>query len=231
MEINKLALTEGGVFTNLTLAPNPTFPENGNLGQLTSIDGKFYHHDASMWRNIPSKQDVLDLINDRLTNGKFISFKTLLNSRVWINGRGGGNFWAQNGFALTAVTVGVGVNTLPMLYYDPADYPVGTKFRVSINTSVNAANTSPTTVVTIGFCKVLRPASAGGAGNLVIYTPESPDVVNMEFLSLPARSMQNHVTEEFFMPNEPGLYAFRIQLSTSNNSSTCHYDINLQAKY
>jgi len=230
MKIGKLAFAEGGVFQNITLKPDTVFPENGNVGQLHSRNGGFCHHDGTDWQVIPTKETVEELIALKLSNGKIPAFKNLLNARAWINGRGGGNFWPQNNVAVTAVTVGVGVSNLPVFWYDPADYPAGTKFRVAVNVAVNAANTSSTTIVTVGFCKVLRPADLGGGANLVIYTPDT-DVVNMEFLSIPARTLENFRTAEFTMPAEAGLYAFRIQLSTSNNSSTAHYDMNLQAKF
>lgn len=230
MKIGKLVFAEGGVFENITLLPSVDFPSNGNVGQLHSQNGKFCHHDGTDWQVIPTKESVQELITLKLSNGKLPAFRTLLNVRTWINGRGGGNFWPQNNVVVTSVTAGVGVSNLPVFWYDPADYPAGTKFRVAVNVAVNAANTSSTTIVTVGFCKVLRPTGSAGGSNLVIYTPDT-DVMSIDFLSIPARTLENFRTDEFTMPAEAGLYAFRIQLSNSNNSSTAHYDMNLQAKF
>lgn len=237
MKINgDLVFTEGGGIHNLTLASGTTLPETASLGELHTLYGTqglpagFYQHDGTDWINIPSLDAIQELIDIRLNGGNFPTFKTLFNVRTMLSARGASTMWVLNGISPIAVASGIGNMVLPVFWYDPAILPVGTKFRLSINAAVNGSNTSATTVLKVGLCKVLRPVDSGGGTSVVIYTPEFPDVINHDFVALPAKSLINVRTAEFEMPAEAGLYAFYMLLTASMNTSSTHYDLSLQAK-
>lgn len=238
MKINgDLIFTDGEGIQNLTLASSPNFPETTTLGEVYSLYGSqslpagFYQHDGTDWINIPSIEAIHELIAIRLNGGSLPAFKTLFNVRLMVNALAGGTYWALNGITPILTTTGIGTGNLPVFWYDPAEYSVGTKFRLSLNAAVNNTATSDTVTATIGLCKVLRPDGSGGGSNLVIYTPETPAVMSHDFISLAAKALFNIRTEEFLMPVEAGLYAFYVNLSGTMNTSTTHYDLSLQAKY
>lgn len=237
MKINgDLVFPDGGGIQNLTIASSPDLPETTTLGEVHSLYGAptlpdgFYQHNGNAWNNIPTLDDIHDLIDAHVNNASFPSFKTFLNVRMMVNNLAGGTYWALNGIAPVLTTAGVGSGVLPVFWYDPAIFPVGAKFRLSINAAVNNAATSGTVTATLGLCKVLRPAGSGGVSGAVIYTPDSPATISQGFISLPARSFFNTRTAEFEMPAEAGLYAFYLNLSGTMNASTTHFDISLQAK-
>lgn len=237
MKINgDLIFTDGEHIQNLTLASSPNFPDSPSLGEVYSLYGAqslppgFYQHNGTDWVNIPSIEAIHALIAIHLNGGNSPTFKTLFNVRMMVNALVGGTYWALNGITPTLTTTGIGVGNLPVFWYDPAIFPVGMKFRLSISAAVNNTATSDTVTATIGMCKVLRPEDSGGGANLVIYTPETPAIVSHDFISLPVKALLNVRTEEFLMPSEAGLYAFYLNLSDTMNASTTHYDISLQAK-
>ena len=244
MKVNgNLILVEGGVVENLTLPSGADFPANGSLGELFILsatelenmaDG-FYHHDGIAWRNLPTLAEVVALVNSiEVVEGQepFTAFRPLLNARTMVQQSiAAGDYWVNDGLSLSVVGVGIGVGALPLFYYDPADYPVGTKFRLSVNINQNNAAGSGANTLTVGTCKVARPAGSGGSTNVVIYTPDGVDVMSVSLNAIPAKASYNSVSAEVSMPAEAGFYAFRINNSATSNASATHLDITLQAKY
>jgi hypothetical protein len=243
MKVNgNLILVEGGVIENLTLPSGGTFPANSNLGELYTLseselegmaDG-FYHHDGTAWQNLPTLVEVTALV-DAIVVGPsepFISFKPVFNTRTMITSSlAAGSYWALESVAMVATTVGVGTPVLPLFYYDPADYAVGTKFRLAVNINQNETAGSASNNISVGVCEVLRPASGGGGTNVVIYEAAPADKANVQFTALASRATLNMVSTEIEMPVTAGFYAFRVTMSAANSASATHLDITLQAEY
>jgi hypothetical protein len=239
MKVNgNITIVEGGVVHNLTLPSSPTFPENGSRGELFSLAGHadpttwpdgFYHHDGTTWKHVPNLTKVQELIAAAL-GGVAARFRPVLNVSTLVGAQGIGSYWAMPNVVVLSITGTLTTIPLNLFYYDPADYPAGTKFRI---TAAYSQNNSPTATIdfTIGLRKVGKPSTTGGTGTQMIYLADASDVANVvQAGGIGSKAMGRIVSAEFEMPNVAGHYGFVITLSNTNSNAGTHWDLTLQAK-
>lgn len=236
MKVNgDLVIVEGGKVVNLTLPDGTTFPANGNLGELFSLHGHsdqttnpdgLYHHNGTAWKNIATLDQVKALVGG---GGSTPYFRPMLRVATLIGALGIGTYWAVPNIAALAVT-GTLTSTLNLIYLDPADFPAGTKLRMSATYSQN--NTASAAIdFTVGLRKVGKPSTTGGTGQQMIYQADASDVNSVTLTGgIASKAMGRMVSTEFDIP-AAGFYTFVITLSNSNNGSGTHWDMVLQAKY
>jgi len=238
MDVHGLDIVEGGVIENLTVDSGATLPANGARGELFVSVGNadqdlhpdgLHFHDGAAWDNLPTVAQVESLINDALGAGSEKYFQTVFNIRTLVGANGLGNYWAVSDSAVLAVSGAFNAIVMSSFWYDPADYPLGTKFRLSV--TANQSNTASSMIVDVGLCKVLRPSTTGGATTQMIYTPDTPDVAAVVVPALLSKTQTNYYTEEFTMPSEAGQYCFHLNLRNTNGNAGTHYEMRLQAKY
>ena len=237
MKVNgDLVIVEGGVVKNLTLPSDSTFPSNGSRGELFSVHGHadsttypdgLYHHNGTAWDNIASLDQVKALI---ASGGATPRFRPHMRLSTIVTSQGIGTYWALPNLTVVAIASALGTTPLNMVYLDPADFPSGTKLRISATYSQN--NTATAAIdFTIGLRKVGKPATSGGTGTSMLYQADASDVASVtQAGGIAGKAMGRIVSSEFDVP-AAGFYTFVVTLSNSNGSSATHWDLVLQSKY
>jgi len=242
MKVNgDLVIVEGGVIKNLTLPSDSVFPANGNRGELFSVHGHtdatnypdgLYHHDGTAWRNIAPLAKVKALIEAAGLGASVVTqWRTLYKVATGISSQAAGTFWFVPDIGPIAVASAFSTTVMSSFWYDPADYPAGTKFRLNLIYNQNSVASNPIDF-TLGLRKVLRPAGSGGTTTQLIYAADTADVSSIVVNGpIPIKTQAHLLSAEFTMPTEAGQYCFVITLSGANVTSATHYDLSLQAKY
>lgn len=239
MKINgNLVIAEGGIVKNLTLPSGTDFPANANLAEKFTLTADIdvdhpageYHHDGVAWQNLPTLSELQALIAEGGSASTY--FKLIFTALTSQPTVAAGTYWFDSAQAIS-VTAGL-PSTAPLtnMRIDPADYPTGSKLRISVCANVNAASTAASFVVSLR--KVNRPASNGGAADQVVYSMDTTALgsVSIPSASLVAQASLHYYSAEFDMPESAGSYAFVFVQTGSMSSNSCiQFIATLQAKY
>jgi hypothetical protein len=243
MKVNgNITLSEGGVVNNLTLPRGTAFPANANVGEkfrlTTAIDANTpageYSHDGTSWHNQPTLEEVKTLVSN--AGGAVAYYRIIGEARTGFGTQAAGHYIFTNAGA-NALTAGTGIVnfsasiTVPFLWIDPADYPVGTKFRLRAQIYSNIATVSD---FVISLRKVTRTAASQSNGSSLSFTVDLTNQIGpVSFTGGQASGViRTGVSADFTMLATADLYCLAfVQTNTMTANSACLIEAQIQAKY
>lgn len=136
----------------------------------------------------------------------------------------------------TGTAVTTGIQTISVIYLDPAAYPTsGTynpKLRITGNVAVNDA--APGVTISIGLYPLTRPGTSGASGNVIFTVGTVVSGSNATFTTPAADSSTSATGTSFSIPSA-GFYALGVRLSAGTGivaaNSTSLVNSRLQLVY